>query len=72
MGGYPTNPTIQGCAFLAKHGTDEADACFRAETRKRKPSNPYMRGSTKAELCRPGKARKRLPDSVGIRRCGFQ
>ncbi|HBP4569632.1 TPA: hypothetical protein L5598_001424 [Pseudomonas aeruginosa] len=53
MVGIPTNPTMQGGAFLPKHGSGEMDACFRAEARRRKPSNPYRHGSAEAELCRP-------------------
>ncbi|TYC53764.1 hypothetical protein ETQ85_20785 [Zoogloea oleivorans] len=59
-------------AFPRKRGTTEPDVRFRAQTRMRKPSNPYMHGNGKAELWKSGKAQIRLSDSVGIHRCGFQ
>ncbi|ART52753.1 hypothetical protein CBP34_15260 [Acidovorax carolinensis] len=62
---------MHGYVFPSKRGTGEADACFRAEARRREPSNPYMHGNAEAELCRPGKTRMRFPDSVGIRPGGF-
>ncbi|RIV66911.1 hypothetical protein D2W72_20470 [Burkholderia pseudomallei] len=71
MAGNPTKPTMRGCALPPRRGSVEADACFRAKARRRKPSNPYMHGNAKAALCRSGKTRMRFPDSVGIRRCGF-
>ncbi|AWS90062.1 hypothetical protein CKA37_08595 [Pseudomonas aeruginosa] len=62
---------MYGCVFPPKHGTAKTGPCFRAEARMRKPSNPYMHGNAEAELSRSGKARMWIPDSVGIRPCGF-
>ncbi|HBP5660103.1 TPA: hypothetical protein L6B11_21775 [Pseudomonas aeruginosa] len=59
------------CGFPPKRESVEADTCFRAKARKRKPSNPYRHGNAEAALCRSGKARRRLSGSGGIRRSGF-
>ncbi|HBP5926173.1 hypothetical protein FA454_02580 [Pseudomonas aeruginosa] len=63
---------MHGHASPSKHGTAKTGPCFRAEARRRKPSNPHMHGNAEAELWRSGKTRMRFPDSVGIRPCGFQ
>ncbi|MCO2273893.1 hypothetical protein FA378_05225 [Pseudomonas aeruginosa] len=62
---------MHGYAFPSRHGTAKTGSYFRAEARRRKPSNPYMHGNAEAELWRSEKARMRFPDSVGIRPCRF-
>src|SRR3546814_10472055 len=67
MAGIPTKPRMHEAALPPRRGSVDADACFRADARKRKLPNPNMHGNVEAELCRTGKARIRLPDSVESR-----
>ncbi|PPV42018.1 hypothetical protein C5L43_03565 [Ectopseudomonas oleovorans] len=58
-------------AFLRKRGTTKPDVRIRAQTWKRKPSNPYRHGNGEAELRVSTKARIRLSGFGETRRCGF-